>query len=127
MIKKSPLVGLGVNTYARNIPFYQDEEDPNQMYAHNGYLQMAAEIGCLGLLSFVVIFIYALMTGLFCFVRASDPWIKAAGVALVFGIFSFLLHSATDTNLHAVLLIHLLWLALGILIAAKKLSREPLS
>ncbi len=132
MIRKSPYFGSGVNTYAKNEPLYKSEppfdktKGPmvDNQYAHNGYLQIAAEIGCLGLLSFLVVMGYSLASAFYSFTRAGDLWVKTAGVALVFGIFSFLIHSAVETNLQSVLLVNTLWLAVGMMWAANRLTQE---
>ncbi len=121
MIKASPWIGLGVNTYARNQLFYESKNPRlDNQYPHNGYLQMAAEIGLLGLTSFLALVAYSLFFLLARFSRAPGHFVSGAGTALVFGMISFLLQSATDTTLHSVLLINTLWLTLGMTWAAER-------
>ncbi|MBM3245487.1 MAG: O-antigen ligase family protein, partial [Candidatus Omnitrophica bacterium] len=54
MIKAHPLIGVGANTYMKNYkkykesPEYRNVVTQDTMYAHNMYLQMAAEIGLIG-------------------------------------------------------------------------------
>ena len=43
-------------------------------------------------------------------------------VAALFGILAFLMHSLTDTNLQSLLLVNWLWLSMGWVWAAKRLS-----
>lgn len=123
MIKKSPFLGLGVNTYARNEPFFKTGE-PNidNQYAHNGYLQIAAETGLLGLFSFLSVLLYFFWRTGKRFLKTEDLFLKTAGTALLFGIFAFLLHSTIDTNLQSVLLVNTLWLAMGVTLAAEKFA-----
>jgi O-antigen ligase len=125
MVEKSPWLGLGVNTYARNEPLYKaPDSQTDYQYAHNGYLQMMAEIGWLGLVSFLGMISYFFMASLRAFRKAFDPFLKMAGTALLFAIFSFLIHSATDTNLQSILLVNTLWVAMGVAWAARELCRK---
>lgn len=123
MIKKSPVLGLGVNTYAKNEPHFKsgDPSIDNQ-YAHNGYLQIAAEIGCLGLLSFLLVFSCFFWKTVPQFLKTQNLFLKTAGTAFVFGILAFLIHSAFDTNLQSVLLVNQLWLAMGVTLAASRFA-----
>jgi O-antigen ligase len=109
MIQKSPWLGLGVNTYARNEPLYKEAGKTDYQYAHNGYLQIGAEVGLLGLGAFMLIVLY--------FLFYAVPGLSASGgmgYAYAFGITAFLIHSAADTNLQSVRLINLLWLLWGL-------------
>ncbi len=125
MVQKSPLLGLGVNTYARNEPLYKDHDSKiDDQYAHNGYLQMAAEIGCLGLLSFLAVIACFYVLTLDVFARPPDIFLKKAGLVFLSGIFSFLIHSATDTDLHSLLHINNLWLGMGLALAARGLAHH---
>jgi heptosyltransferase-2 len=125
MIRQSPWLGLGVNTYARNEPAFKVESSPmDRQYAHNGYLQIAAEIGLLGLASFLAVFLYFLASSLGAFLKSPPGFLRMAGVALLFGILSFLIHSATDTNLQSVLLVNTLWFAKGLAWAARRIGAE---
>ncbi len=128
MIRKSPWLGLGSNTYSKNQPHFRTHGTKvDDQYAHNGYLQMGADIGLLGLAAFLATLVVALTTALRAFLGSKDPFLRPAGIGLVCGITAFLLHSATDTNLQSILLINLLWLALGIMCAAARIARGSTS
>ncbi len=115
MIKHSPILGLGLNTYSRNERFYKSKDSKaDNQYAHNGYLQMAAEIGVLGVLSFLGALFYFLGHSFWIFSKARDLYFKSAGIALVFATGTFLMHSAFDTGLQSLLLVNLMWLSLGV-------------
>ena len=124
MIQKSPVLGLGLNTYARNEPLYKPKDiHTDFQYAHNGYLQMAAETGLFGLLSFLAVVVYFLIAALAAFFKNPATFLGNGGSGFVFGVLAFLTHSATDTDLHSLLLVNLLWLAMGVAWAAKCLAR----
>lgn len=125
MIRTSPWLGLGVNTYAKNQPHFKSPAvRMDDQYAHNGYLQMGAEIGLLGLAAFLVTVGAALVVSLSNFLKSRDVFFRNAGLGFVCGIVAFLIHSATDTNLQSLLLVNTLWLALGIAWAGGRLARE---
>ncbi len=126
MIRHSPLVGLGINTYSRNEPrFKAPGSKIDNQYAHNGYLQIAAEIGLLGLAAFLALLVY-MLAGTVSALRdaRAGPFPAALGWALVFGILAFLAHSAFDTNLQSLLLINLLWFCLGFAWAVRTIVRR---
>jgi putative inorganic carbon (HCO3(-)) transporter len=128
MIRKSPWFGLGSNTYSKNQPHFRSPGTTvDNQYAHNGYLQMAADIGLLGLAAFLAALAAALVTSLRAFFGHKDPFLRAAGIGFVCGITAFLLHSATDTDLQSLLLVNLLWLSLGVMCAAARIAREHVS
>ncbi len=120
MIRQKPWLGLGVNTYARNEPYYKSGK-PNidNQYAHNGYLQMAAEIGLLGLASFLVLLAVFFAGTLPVFANSPNAFLRVSGTGLTLGILAFLLHSMTDTDLHSLVLINWFWILLGIAWAAR--------
>lgn len=128
MIREKPFLGRGVNTYAKYEPFYKNSDlKLDDQYAHNGYLHIAVELGLLGLLSFLVVMAYALVSGFKCFVKAKANFLALTGMSLIFGILAFLIHSATDTNLQSVLLVNLLWISVGLVVAIKGILERRLS
>ena len=127
MIKDSPVLGLGVNTYSRN-EFARKWPGANadHQYADNGYLQMAAEIGLLGLFSFLSVMLYLLFVCFKTFLtdKKNPSDLVAIGLSLTFGAVVFLIHGAFDTGLQSLLLVNLLWMAAGFAYAVRRtLSR----
>lgn len=124
MIQDRPWLGFGPNTYARVEPQYKPKDSrTDYQYAHNGYLQMAAEIGLLGLGSFLLLLALFFTRVLPSFIAERSTELGARGLALAGGILSFLFHSATDTNLQSLRLVGLLWIALGLGLAAHRSLR----
>ena len=124
MICARPWLGSGVNTYARVEPLYKNKSSHTDFqYAHNGYLQIAAETGLAGLASFLAAVTYFLWVSLRAFLDCKLPFLRISGLALVFGVFSFLIHSATDTNLHSTPLVNTLWVVMGLTWSAAEIAR----
>ena len=104
MIKVHPVLGFGINTYSRNFPDYKPVEYPDLRYTHNSYLQMATEIGLVGMLLFIgfliVTFIYAARGAR----RMPVGGVKDITMGLLAGAVGFSLSSMVDTHLHSVVM-----------------------
>ncbi len=125
MIKKSPVLGLGINTYARNEPSFKvPHTTPDYQYAHNGYLQIAAETGLAGLAAFLAVLFCFFRTTSGVFFRAQQTLLGVLGLALSSGILAFLLHSFVETNLQSNQLRNLLWFVIGMAWAARLILKR---
>lgn len=99
VIKARPLTGTGINTYA--VAHQQFDTRKNwrvkDYYAHNGYLQMAAEIGLPGLIFFIAFILR--------WIWIHRPLGAAQGTefrwGLLAGVFAFLIFCGADTALHS--------------------------
>jgi putative inorganic carbon (HCO3(-)) transporter len=122
IIKRSPIIGNGVNTYSRIA-----KENPSGTggYPHNCYLQMAAEVGVLGLGAFFWVILTLFLLSLRNVQGIKDPFFYVMIIGLLSGLFGFLIHSAFDTNLYSVQLGNLMWVIMGVIVAAQKIATEP--
>lgn len=131
VIKAKPLTGTGVNTYAVAHQKYDKTNNwrVKNYYAHNGYLQMAAEVGIPGLLLFLL---FLLRWGGVLFANLS-AWFKNPGqnqaipvLAIGLGVLNFLVLALVDTVLHNPPSVKLFWylsaLALAYVPAKNKLD-----
>lgn len=128
IFKKHPIIGNGLNTFYVNYEKVRNDEFKNKKgsYAHNCYLQMAAEIGLLGLIAFLCFIVALFRKAIVALKNIKDPLYNSIAMGLIFGILAFLVHSFFDTNLYSLNLSALFWLSSGFLIsvinAAKKVS-----
>ncbi len=53
MIQSHPWIGVGINLFMKKLPLFIPAGEIYSGYAHNSYLQIWAEVGLLGLLSFL--------------------------------------------------------------------------
>ena len=111
MIKDKPILGSGIGSFKMNYLFYQAEFLKNNSYylkysgnakeAHNEYLQLLAEVGILGLVSFLIIFYFFYKKILFIlFYENISTQEKSILLGLLLGITVFLIHCLFTFPLH---------------------------
>ena len=111
MVKDKPILGSGIGSFKMNYLFYQAEFLKNNSYylkysgntkeAHNEYLQLLAELGILGLVSFLIIFYFFYKKILFIlFYENISTQEKSILLGLLLGITVFLIHCLFTFPLH---------------------------
>ena len=121
VIKDYPITGAGLNTYSMIAPKYK-VHPLGGTYAHNSYLQMAAETGLVGLGAFLWFLWTVFNRGLSLFKRAQEHAITdyiyhVLILGLVAGLIGFLVNAFFDTTLFALRLVTLFWVMAGVLAA----------
>ncbi len=119
IIRDYPILGTGLNTYTLVI---KDYADTWKAYPHNCYLQMAAELGFVGLAFFLwLLGVVALQVSRQILSMPQQPlrWIGAAFFASWWGV---LVHSGLDTTLYSSKLAALFWVLTGSLLGFCKLQ-----
>lgn len=114
MINSRPLFGHGINTYMQLFQKYRRDPWRAPEYAHNCYLQIAAEMGLAGL----VVFLWIIGRFFRSTATKRGDYIV---LGITGGLFAFLVHSFFDTNLYSLQLNILFWLMLGLAVAKMKL------
>ena len=95
MIKENPITGMGIGTFIWEFPRFRPEGlNVQANFAHNDYLEIAAEMGIPAALIIISLFIMVVVTGLKK--GESDPY--AFGCAI--GVLSLSLHGLVDFNFH---------------------------
>ncbi len=124
MIEVHPIIGHGVNTFCVNYPNYSLPESNGRWYAHNCYLQMAGEIGLLGLSVFLMTMLGLFINRLRALKRLRDGNRKVMLAGILSGLFGFLIHSFVDTNFYSLPLAVAFWFFCGLAIGTAKLERK---
>jgi putative inorganic carbon (HCO3(-)) transporter len=124
IIGDNPVLGTGLNTYTKVIKQYVEV---NQNYAHNCYLQVAAELGVVGLA--VILWFFA---AVFMFVRrkilAENIWEdRLVLIALMAGWVGLLVESSVDNTFYSVQLSVLLWVMMGLIVVFSYKGKEAAS
>ena len=114
IIGDHPVFGTGLNTYTKVIKEYVDV---HQIYVHNCYLQVMAELGVVGLAAIMWVFV-----AVFVFVRrkvlAEEAWEdRLTLLALMAGWVGLLIESSVDNTFYSVQLSVLLWIMMGLIVA----------
>ena len=135
IIRLSPVYGTGLNTYTRMIK--RDPDRRTWWYAHNSYLQMAAETGLLGLACFLWMVFVLLRYGF-----NSRKQIKASVITVghpdahryswqltflegaLSGLLGYLAQSFFDNTLYAVQLNMFMWVIIGMMVAVSRLNEN---
>ena len=118
IIEDFPVFGVGLNTYSNIGPIYA--KAGGGYYPHNSYLQMAAEIGAVGLICFLWFILELFRLGLHTLKQTKDSLL----LGLLGAIAAFLGQSFFDVNLYALQLATLFWFVLGLTIARIKILTE---
>jgi O-antigen ligase len=115
MIRDRPLLGHGVNTFMANYLDYWVGGERQPRYAHNCYLQVAAETGILGLAAFgwlLVLLLRRVLEGL----QALAPPERLRLLGLVGALVAFLVQAGLDTNFYSLRQAALFWTLAGVAI-----------
>ena len=141
MIKDHPLIGVGVNTYMKAYPKYKVKDGgiitPDNPYAHNNYLQMAGEIGLLGLGVFlwIMVSLFLELRAIYSGVRHPNSksvchqyeYVKNVVLGLGCGIWAFLLNGLTESSFYFSKIVVVFWVVIGLGMSLKFITDEKKS
>lgn len=117
IIRRSPILGMGINTYSQ-------VAKGKGGYPHNCYLQIAAEMGLFGCIAFLWLVFTLFYQAHRKLSKVDDGYLFFVLSGTLAGLLGFLLHSFVDTNFYSVQLGNLMWVAMGIIVAAQKIDRQ---
>ncbi|MBI4322953.1 MAG: O-antigen ligase family protein [Candidatus Omnitrophica bacterium] len=128
MIQDRPWLGQGLNTFMANYLSYWVGGERQPRYAHNCFLQVTAETGVIGLVTFVgflaaMVWSWWRVLRRFEFEAPERRFILALGAGMV----GFLFQAAFDTNLYSLRQATLFWTLAGMAtgLSLKALSERP--
>jgi len=107
MFKESPVIGKGLGLFMKLLPSYGLEA----LYAHNCYLQMLAEAGLLGLLTFLW-FLGEVGSRIVAYLQRNRDIVL---LGLFCAFLAYLVNAFFDTQLYALKLSLLFWILAGFL------------
>ncbi len=122
MFLDRPVFGHGLNTFMSIFERYKPADYVWIVYAHNCFLQMAAETGITGLLIFLWFCASVLGRAISNFFAEPDKFMKAAAIGAAACIIATLTNSFVDTNLYSLPLAVLFWSLCGL--AAARVQPE---
>ena len=113
MIRDRPILGHGVNTFMANYLDYWVGGERQPRYAHNCYLQVAAETGLIGAACFLVflsLLFMEMVVGLRAGLIEHPLWLSG----FFAGLLGFAVQAAGDTNFYAMRQAVLFWTLAGL-------------
>ena len=100
MIGDFPLAGTGKGTYVNAYPMYEKVDDRVRLsFAHNDYLEYAAENGVIGGGALILAGIGLVVWLVGMWRRRRSSFAKGIGLGAILGVTAILLHGFTDFNL----------------------------
>jgi len=112
MLKDHPLFGIGLGNYKIKFLEYRSrllstprgegfgKYIPRAAQAHNEYVQFAAEMGLVGIVSLMIALVSLGVNAFHRTTMPEDPSARILGTGLIGGIFGFLVHSAVSFPAH---------------------------
>lgn len=113
MIKDKPFFGHGLNTFMSNYTKYWVGGEFMPRYAHNCFLQITAELGIVGLFTFLWLIITFFIKSIRALKRTEDKFYIACITGITSGLFAYLAQSFVDTNFYSLQSAILFWVFLG--------------
>ena len=126
MISQHPVIGVGVNTYAKNYGNYKTKEAEayahtlDSAYAQNNFFQMAGEMGLIGLGLFFWL-LWLLFRELLRYYKDSqDEYLKIVSLSLAACFIAFLINGLTESSLYYSRVAAMFWFFVGISLSLRK-------
>ena len=122
MFMEKPFTGQGLNAFMMNFERFKvaGESVEGVWYAHNCYLQMAAEIGVFGLLAFLWMAFRMFLVSCKSWRLIEDEFLRYAYLGLFCGITGFLIHIAVEMSLYSLQLAAFFYVSLGLLMGIRR-------
>jgi O-antigen ligase len=118
-------VGLGSDILTKTFKSYPPMFDGNfPIHTHNNYLQMWAETGILGALSFLATLLYQLKAGIKAYQVSTDQRLKNMLAAALAGFCGILLISVAEYTWYYARNMFLYFFLFGFIAACIKLARQ---
>ncbi len=115
VFENNPLMGIGYNT----TPYFGFTDSITKQHRnnlHNGYVEVLAELGIIGLLIYLTIFFKGIAAGWRLFKLAEDRFSKAIGLGFAAGIIASLAANITGNNWHYFNVAGFFWVLFGLVI-----------
>ncbi|MDD5505555.1 MAG: O-antigen ligase family protein [Candidatus Omnitrophica bacterium] len=125
MTAHHPFIGVGVNTFCRNYATYKLPEPENAksaqaVYAHNNFLQMAGEIGLIGLSMFLWLLFRLFKNAVKLYKKLDDQYFKITLLSLIACLTAFLVNGMTETSMYYSRISMIFWYLVGFSLAFNK-------
>lgn len=127
IIKTNPLLGVGINNYTEVMHDYDTTDikltSITRHQVHNIFLQIAAEMGIVGLAIFIWLVLMVYKEGL-SYIKSSESTMSGIVIGIIAGTTAFLIHGLVDAASLGNQLFLIFWFFTGIVIAIRKIELE---
>jgi putative inorganic carbon (HCO3(-)) transporter len=126
VVEARPWLGTGINTYVKTHQEFDKDKSwrVRNYYAHNSYLQLAAQCGLPTLAALVAFFAAFFWRGLRLVFRRSDPDLSAVAKGVLTAVSGLLVMACVDTVFEPLQTAMLLWFLLGVGFAVFKIEER---
>ncbi len=130
MIEAHPFVGVGINTFMKNYKKYKESPEyrniitSDYVYAHNNFLQMAGEMGLLGLSIFLWLIYKLFKESISIYGRLKNSLLKNISLGLILCLVAFLINGLTESSLYYSRVAMIFWYLAGFSLAMGKFINE---
>ena len=126
IVKDHPFLGTGIGTFATVYPGYKFPQANEVHYAHNWYLQVASEMGILGLGALLWLLAPFIKEGIKTLRFEKEKSQRALLAGLLAGGFAFLFHNLADMDAYVPEIALLWWAIVGLVMirASAKVKKE---
>lgn len=127
IIRTNPFLGVGINNYTEVMQDYDTTDvkltSITRHQVHNIFLQIAAEMGIIGLAIFIWLILIVYKEGL-SYIKSSEGPMSGIAIGIIAGITAFLIHGLVDAASLGNHLFLIFWFFTGIIIASRKIESE---
>ena len=127
IIKTNPFLGVGINNYTEVMQDYDTTEikltSITRHQVHNIFLQIAAEMGIIGLVIFIWLISMVYKEGL-TYIKSSEGPMSGIVIGIIAGITAFLIHGLVDAASLGNHLFLIFWFFTGIIIVIRKIESQ---
>lgn len=126
MFTNKPYFGHGLNTFMANYAAFRAPDEQGIWYAHNSYLQIAAELGIFGLFAFMWMILKMAFVSARSWRLINDDFLKYLFLGLFCGITAYLVFSSVEVTHFSLQSAVIFYFSLGLLIAIKNIGLTDL-
>jgi O-antigen ligase len=108
----------------KEYPEYRNVITLDQMKAHNIYLQLAGEIGLVGLAVFLWLLVVLFNEATNIYKSLKDNYFKIAAISLIGCLIAFLVNGLTESSLQYSRVALIFWYLCGLALSLKKFTDE---
>jgi len=127
IIRTNPFLGIGINNYTEVMEDYDTTDikliSITRHQVHNIFLQIAAEMGIMGLVIFIWLILMVYKEGLI-YIKSSEGTMSGIVVGIIAGTSAFLIHGLVDAASLGNHLFLIFWFFTGIIIAIRKIESQ---